>query len=312
MEEQNAYRPGRSAHDAIQATHALLQEGYREVVDADLSAYFDTIPHHELMASIARRVCDGAVLKLIKQWLWMAVEEDDDHGGKRRTTEAKDSARGTPQGAPISPLLANIYMRRFIAAWKRQGWEHKFQAFIVNYADDFVILCRANAPEVRERMEIIMSKLKLKVNEQKTRVCSVPKESFDFLGYTIGRCYSARTGRSYIGTRPAKKRIERICEGISELTRNNTTWREAGEVVRDINAKLRGWANYFSLGQVSSAYRSVDAHVRHRVRQWLRRKHAKRGQGGRTFSHEHLYEVLGLVQLHKQTAHLPWAMAKDK
>jgi group II intron reverse transcriptase/maturase len=310
MEEQNAYRPRRSAHEAIQRTHALLNQGYREVVDADLSGYFDTIPHHELMQSIARRVSDGAVLALIKQWLWMAVEEDDGRGGKRRTTVAKDTARGTPQGAPISPLLANLYMRRFILAWKTQGWERKLQARIVNYADDFVILCRGKADEARARMEAIMSKLKLKVNEAKTRVCRAPEESFDFLGYTIGRCYSTKTGRAYIGTRPAKKRIQRICAGISELTQNNTTWREAGEVVRDINAKMRGWANYFNLGPVSSAYRAVDAHARHRVRQWLCRKHAKQGQGKRRFSNDYLYRVLGLAQLHQHTANLPWAMAK--
>jgi RNA-directed DNA polymerase len=167
-EEQYAYRPRRSAHDAIKATHGLLNRGFGEVVDADLSGYFDTIPHHELMQSVARRVSDGAMLALIKAWLQMAVEEDDGKGGQRRTTQAKDTARGTPQGAPISPLLANLYMRRFILAWKKQGWEQKFGARIVNYADDFVILCRRNAAEARERMEAIMAKLKLTVNPQKT------------------------------------------------------------------------------------------------------------------------------------------------
>jgi group II intron reverse transcriptase/maturase len=310
MEEQNAYRPRRSAHDAIQATHALLNAGYREVVDADLSGYFDTIPHHELMRSIARRVSDGAMLALIKQWLQMAVEEDDGRGGKRRTTAAKDTARGTPQGAPISPLLANLYMRRFILAWKKQGWEQKLQARIVNYADDFVILCRRPATQARKVMEAIMGKLKLQVNERKTRVCTVPQESFDFLGYTLGRCYSKKTGRAYIGTRPARKRVARICEEISQLTRRETTWQEAGEVVGAINAKLRGWANYFSLGPVSSAYRAVDSHARYRLRQWLRNKHRTPNSGKRLFPDEHLYETLGLVRLTPLTANLPWAMAK--
>jgi RNA-directed DNA polymerase len=151
------------------------------------------------MQSVARRVSDGAMLALIKAWLQMAVEEDDGKGGQRRTTQAKDTARGTPQGAPISPLLANLYMRRFILAWKKQGWEQKFGARIVNYADDFVILCRHNAAEARERMQAIMAKLKLTVNPQKTRVCRVPEESFEFLGYVLGRCHSSR-GRGYIGT----------------------------------------------------------------------------------------------------------------
>jgi group II intron reverse transcriptase/maturase len=309
-EEQHAYRPQRSAHDAIRATHSLLNQGYREVVDADLSGYFDSIPHHELMQSIARRVSDGAVLALIKQWLWMPVEEEDGRGGRRRTTVAKDAGRGTPQGAPISPLLANLYMRRFILAWKQQGWEEKLQARIVNYADDFVILCRGRASEARTRMEAIMARLKLTVNPQKTRVCRVPEESFDFLGYTIGRCYSKQTGRAYIGTRPAKKRVQRLCAEISRMTQRNTTWQEAAEVVGAINAKLRGWANYFSLGPVSSAYRAVDSHTRHRVRQWLCRKHQTPGQGRSVFPDQHLYEVLRLLRLEKRTASLPWAKAK--
>jgi group II intron reverse transcriptase/maturase len=280
------------------------------VVDADLSGYFDTIPHHELMQSVARRVSDGAVLALIKAWLMMPVEEEDDgRGGGRRTTRAKDTARGTPQGAPISPLLANLYMRRFILAWKRQGWEQKLQARIVNYADDFVILCRHKAGEARERMERIMGRLKLTVNPQKTRVCRVPGESFDFLGYTLGRCYSTKTGRSYIGTQASRKRIARLSEEISGMTRRASVGREAEELVGAINAKLRGWANYFSLGPVSKAYRVVDSHTRHRLRQWLCDKHQIKGQGKNRFPDEHLYEKLGLLRLETLTANLPWANA---
>ena len=308
-EEQYAYRPRRSAHDAIKATHGLLNRGFGEVVDADLSGYFDTIPHHELMQSVARRVSDGAMFALIKAWLQMAVEEDNGKGGWRRTTQAKDTARGTPQGAPISPLLANLYMRRFILAWKKQGWEQKFGARIVNYADDFVILCRRNAAEARERMEAIMAKLKLTVNPQKTRVCRVPEESFEFLGYALGRCHSSQTGRSYMGTRVAKKRVKRLCEEISLLTRRTTVGQEAGELVGAINAKLRGWANYFSLGPVSRAYRAVDRHTRYRLRRWLCTKHKVQGPGGQTFPAEHLYERLGLLRLEALTGNLPWAKA---
>jgi len=137
-DEQYAYRPQRSAHQAVNEVHELLNRGYREVVDADLSSYFDTIPHHELMKSIARGVSDGAMLMLIKSWLEMAVEEEDGKGGKRRTSLNKDSGRGTPQGAPISPLLANLYMRRFLLGWKQAGWERKLKARVVNYADDCV------------------------------------------------------------------------------------------------------------------------------------------------------------------------------
>lgn len=308
-EEQYAYRPRRSAHDAIKATHGLLNRGYREVVDADLSGYFDTIPHHELMQSVARRVSDGAMLALIKTWLQMSVEADDGKGGWHRTTIAKDTARGVPQGAPISPLLANLYMRRFILAWKKQGWEQKLDARIVNYADDFVILCRRKATEARERMETIMGRIKLTVNRQKTRVCRVPEESFEFLGYTLGRCYSTKTGRAYIGTRPSKKRVTRICEEISLMTRRATGGKKAEELVEAINAKLRGWGNYFSLGPVSKAYRAVDSHTRHRLRQWLCNKHRVKGQGKNRFPDEHLHEKLGLLRLETLTANLPWAKA---
>ena len=308
-EEQYAYRPQRSAHGAIRAAHRLLRAGYREVVDADLSGYFDTIAHHELMQSVARRVSDGAVLALIKEWLRMAVEEDNGKGGRRRSTEAKDNGRGTPQGAPISPLLANLYMRRFILAWKKQGWESKLVARIVNYADDFVILCRGNAQQARERMETIMSRLKLTVNAQKTRVCRVPDESFDFLGYTFGLCHSSKGGQSYLGTTPSKKRVKRLCREISMMVRATSKGKETGELVEALNAKLRGWANYFSLGPVSSAYRVVDAHAANRLHQWLRRKYQSRKRRGHGLSYEDIYQKLGLLRLEKQTANLPWAKA---
>jgi len=305
--EQYAYRRQRSAHDAIRAVHGLVNRGHHQVVDADLSGYYDTIPHHELMKCVARRVSDGAVLRLIQQWLEMPVEETDSQGRKRRTTVNKDSGRGTPQGAPISPLLANLYMRRFILGWKQQGWEQRLGAHIVNYADDFVILCRGSAPEARERMQKIMTVLKLTVNEKKTKTCQLPEESFDFLGYTMGRCYSTRTGRAYLGTRPAKKRVERICAEVSEQTKRSTLGKTATEMVAGLNRKLRGWANYFCLGPVSKAYRAVDSHVRHRLRQWLCKKHKKAGRRTGAYPDEFLYGQLGLLRLEKQTANLPWA-----
>jgi len=306
-EEQYGYRAHRSAHDAVRSVHRWLNRGHCEVVDADLSGYFDSIPHHELMKSVARRVNDGAVLKVIVRWLEMAVEETDERGRRKRTTVNKDTGRGTPQGSPISPLLANLYMRRFILGWKKRGWEERFEARIVNYADDFVILCRHSAQEARQRMEEIMNVLKLRVNERKTKVCRVPEESFDFLGYRIGRQYSAKSGSAYIGTRPSKKRIHRFCDTITELTERKYLNMETETLTLALNRKLQGWANYFSLGAVSKAYRVVDAHARYRLRQWLMNKHKKKGAGCKVYSDEYLYEGLGLRRLEEQTKNLPWA-----
>ena len=141
---------------------------------------------------MARRVSDKQMLHLIKMWLDAPVEETAERGRKQRTTRNKDTGRGTPQGAPISPLLANLYMRRFVLGWKTLGHEKRLQARIVNYADDFVICCRGTADEAMAAMRNMMATLKLTVNETKTHVCRLPEETFDFLGYTFGRCYSPR------------------------------------------------------------------------------------------------------------------------
>jgi len=247
--EQYAYRPDRSALDAVRHVHKLLNTGHGQIVDADLSGYYDSIPHADLMRSVARRIVDGAMLRLIKMWLEAPVEESDKQGKKRRSTRNRDEGRGTPQGAPISPLLSNLYMRRFVLGWKMLKHEKRLQAFIVNYADDMVICCRSQADEALAKMRDMMSKLKLTVNEKKTRVCRVPEEKFDFLGYTFGRCYSPKTGRAYLGTVPSKKRVQRICAGISELTRRSQTQRDAETLVADLNRRRIGWANYFWLIQ---------------------------------------------------------------
>jgi len=307
--EQYAYRPGRGALDAVQHVHRLLNTGYTEVVDADLSGYFDSIPHAELLKSVARRVVDGAMLHLVKMWLVMPVEEEDDRGRKQRTTVAKDAGRGTPQGAPISPLLANIYIRRFVAGWRALGHEKRLGACIVNYADDFVICCRGTGAKALAAMRRMMGRLRLTVNEAKTRLVRVPGETFDFLGYTFGRCWSPKTGRRYIGTRPSKKRIARLREAIREATGRGKTYQEVPEKVAELNRMLIGWSNYFCLGPVSRAYKAVESHARHRLRQWLRAKHLGRGSGGPRLTIAHLHEVLGLVRLVDRTRDFPWAKA---
>jgi hypothetical protein len=198
-------------------------------------------------------------------------------------------------------------MRRFVLGWKKLGHEKRLQARIVNYADDLVICCRGHAEEALARMRDIMAKVKLTVNETKTRVCKLPGEKFDFLGYTFGRCYSPKTGRAFIGTIPSQKRVQRICTEISELTGRDKTLLDQEIVVAKLNRVMIGWANYFCLGPVSKAYRAVDEHACKRLRQWLCAKHKVMGSGLWRFSATFLHHRLGLVRLTTRTSSFPWA-----
>lgn len=307
--EQHAYRSGMGALDAIKKVQGLLDAGYTDVVDADLSGYFDSIPHHELMKCVARRVSDRHLLHLVKMWLVAPVEEIDEKGWKQRTTRNKDEGKGTPQGGVLSPLLANLYMRRFILGWKQLGHADRLQAHIVNYADDFVICTRGHAEEALATMRDMMAKLKLTVNEQKTRRCRLPEGTFTFLGYTFGRHYSRQSGGAYLGPRPALKKVRKLCREVSEVTDRRTSLGEVGEKVKKLNQKLNGWANYFCLGPVVRVYEVVMKHARRRLRRWLCAKHKVRKGEYARFPNEYLHQRLGLVQLRATGRNLLWANA---
>jgi RNA-directed DNA polymerase len=295
--EPNAYgyRPGKSAQDAIRDVDKLLYAGYTDVVDADLSKYFDTIPHSELMQCVARRIVDKHMLHLIKMWLKVPVEQRDEKG-KKRITGGKDNDRGTPQGGVISPLLANLYMNRMLKGWRQTRRGEQFQARIVAYADDFVILSRGKAAEALGWARAALTRMGLTLNGQKTSIRNARRERFDFLGYTFGPHISRRTWREYIGCSPSKKSVSRIREQVGEhLEPGNTApW----EQVRDqLNQKLRGWKAYFGLGSPTKAYEVLDEHVEERVRHFLRRRHKVSSQGTREFPMKRIFGELGVFRL---------------
>ena len=277
--EPNAYgyRPRRGALDAVQEVQASILRGERHVVDADLSKYFDTIPHRELLKSVARRIMDRKMLRLIKLWLKAPVEETDANG-RTILTGGKGSKVGTPQGGVISPLLANLYIHRLLKAWKKFDLESELRARIINYADDLVIVCRGGAEEALSWLKWITERLGLRLNEAKTCVRDARREAFDFLGYTFGPMVYRRTGRTYLGVAPSKHRVQRFKQSLRTVLHAGNH-APLDEVMEAVNRKLTGWGQYFSIGTLAPAYRRVDRYTAELLRTFLVRRHQVPGRG---------------------------------
>jgi len=300
------YRPKRSGTDAIKEVHALLCCGYTEVVDADLSKYFDSIPHQDLMRSVARRIVDRQVLRLIKLWLKAPVAECD-RDGTSRISGGKDNDSGTPQGGVISPLLANLYMNRFLKHWRATGKGETFQAHIVSYADDFVILSRGFADEALAWTRTVMQRMELSLNESKTSLRNARQERFDFLGYSFGPHRFRKTGHRYLSASPSRKSVQRIKDKIGDMLvpGNKGAW---PEVCDQLNRLLRGWANYFSHGTRMPADRAVENHVYDRVRNFLAKRHKMQGRSYRSFPREAVFGELGVLAIRRvHMGRPPWA-----
>jgi RNA-directed DNA polymerase len=295
--EPNAYgyRQGMGAHDAIQHILRLLHSGHTHVVDADLSKYFDTIPHRDLMKIVAKRIVDGQMLRLIKMWLKAPVSVTDD-GGRTTLTGGKANTCGTPQGGVISPLLANLYMNRFLKYWRMKGWPETIQAHVVSYADDFVVMTRDSAEDALELARGIMDRIGLRLNEEKTVIRDARKERFSFLGYSIGVHIFKKNGREYLTASPSEKSVARMKETISDILcpQNTAPWPEVKDQLLD---SLRGWVGYFRLGTTYMAYRAVEGHLYDRIRAFLVRRHKLPTQGYKQFSRTKIVEEMGIPYL---------------
>jgi RNA-directed DNA polymerase len=307
LPQQYGFRPGLDAKMALRRVYwHVTQHGRREVVDADLRDYFTSIPHSPLMRSLSRRIADGRMLHVIKCWLTAPVVEVIE-GRRVQTTEARRTKRGTPQGGVISPLLANLYFRRFLLAWHNHGHRDQLNAHVVNYADDFVICCRpGNAEAAMTRMARVMTRLGLEVNTNKTRIARLPEEQFDFLGYTAGR-FHGKDGRPYFGTRPSRKAVKSLLRRIHERTTPQWYPDEPASTVARISSMIRGWCGYFDQGPVIEIYELIRAYTERRIRRWLMRRSGRRGVGFRQIPNEYLYETLGLYSVPRRRVDLPRA-----
>jgi len=293
------FRPKKSAHDAIDDISDALHKGYTDVIDADLSKYFDTIPHDKLLTVVAERISDGAILHLIKQWLKAAVIEVGKDGKKRNVGGGKGSTRGTPQGGVISPLLANLYLHLVDRTWKKLNLTKRFGARIVRYADDFVILCKWGTGPAFEKVKHLISRLGLTLNEKKTRIVNAYDESFAFLGFEFQMRKSRRSGKYYPHSQPSKKSVKKIKDRVTLMTGRHLTPKPLADVVGELNATLRGWVGYFHHRNCSEVLSKLQLHIEERLRTHLRKRYKvrKRYYGRIRFNKTALYGTYGLYKV---------------
>ena len=294
------FRPKRSAHDAVDDVAYSMNTGHTEIIDADISKYFDTIPHSNLMAAVAERICDGAILHLLQMWLKAPIMEVDRDGTKRNIGGGKGNSKGTPQGGVISPLLSNLYLHILDRIWERGNLQQRLGARIVRYADDIVILCRrTKADKAMAMLRHILERLGLTLNEAKTKTVNAFKDKFDFLGFTICMAESMKTGKHYSMVQPSKKSLRIIKDRVTELTTRYRTGKPLSLVVREVNTTVRGWVGYFHYRNCSKALAHVQGHVEERLRTHLRKRHKirTRGEGYILYKNSILYSEYGLYKV---------------
>lgn len=294
------FRPKKSAHDAVDDVTYAMNHGHTEVIDADLSKYFDTIPHAYLMATVAERICDGEILRLIQMWLKAPVMEQDKDGTKRNIGGGKGNRKGTPQGGVISPLLSNLYLHILDRIWERNNLQQRLGAHIVRYADDIVILCkRSKSAKAMTVLRQILDRLKLTLNETKTKIVNAHKGKFDFLGFSICMRESSKSGKLYPHVQPSKNSLQAIKDRVTALTKRTRTVKPIELVISEVNATVRGWVGYFHFKNCSRSLKQVRAHVEERLRTHLRKRHKikDRGTGYARFGSRELYGKYGLYKV---------------
>lgn len=296
------FRPKKDAHQAVAEIRAHLAAGYTQVLDADLTAYFDSIPHDQLLAAVARRIADRHILRLLTDWLRapVVVERDD---GKRETRGGKRTRHGTPQGGVISPLLANVYLHAFDTAWRAGGLERRWQARLIRYADDFVVCCRSRAVQVQAVIAAQLQALGLTLNTAKTRVLDARQQAFTFLGFTVRVVRSQRTGRTFPLIRPSAAARQRLRDQVKALTGRDHLALPTPTVITAVNRVVRGWAGYFHFQHCTRDFSALRWFVEERVRTYLRRKHRHRTRAYQVLPYTVLYGRLGLYRLPTRA---PW------